>query len=196
VQKTFFLFETHMNLSSLPHERERRWLIDPKSLALTNLDGHPFSLITQGYLSAAGTVPVFRIRFYQDPLTQTLTEAVQTVKAPTGDGMAEVEFPIPEDAAPQLMAMATAKLTKVRYCIQHSNGQVIELDLFKGDVLEQRLIIAEIELPSFDAPVTVPPWFGPEITGIRALSNVEIAYNPRAAAHLAEEILENARNHF
>ena len=185
-----------MNLSSIPRERERRWLIDPKSLALTNLDGHPFSLITQGYLSPPGATPVFRVRFYQDPLTQTLTEAVQTVKAPTGDGMAEVEFPIPEAAAQQLMAMATAKLTKVRYCVPHSHGQVIELDLFKGDVLERRLIIAEIELPSFDAPVTVPTWFGPEITGIRALSNVEIAYNPRGAAHLAAEILENARNHF
>lgn len=142
--------------SSIPRERERRWLVDP--VCLPDLSGYIGEHITQGYLSAQGSTPVFRVRLCHDLETYALKKAVQTVKAPTDDGMAEVEFNLPEQVAHQLLSLAKAKPSKTRYQIPHSRGQLIELDVFKGwpTIPDGQLVIAEIELPSFDTSVVVP----------------------------------------
>lgn len=161
-------------------ERERRWLVllnkVPVEVAMTA----PV-WIDQGYLSAPKTKPVVRIRLLRTHREAEPYAAVQTVKAPQDDGMAEVEFDVPLAAGVMLMQLRVGGLLKTRRTVPMAGGELkLELDSYQDDALFGMAIV-EVELPSFDCPLVVPEWFGPEITHVRELSNVGLAFNPAAA---------------
>jgi adenylate cyclase len=173
-------------------ERERRWLVrlsDIPAEVLAASSEH----ITQGYLNPLGVLPVFRIRLIRESSGLEPHSGVQTVKAPRagGDGAEEIEFDLPVCKAVELMSLQRAGLTKVRHTYPFEEVLALELDFFEGEYLEG-MVVVEIELPSFDYPLLVPDWFGPEVTGIRELSNVAMAFFPEKARAVFDEIWAKA----
>lgn len=168
-------------------EIERRWLVLAGAVPPSVRELQPLR-IRQGYLTALGDLPVVRVRVIESP---EQSRAVQTVKAarPEGmPGMEEVEFSIPLEKGQELMALARAQLEKSRYVLSAPGGLAWELDVFHGDALGG-LCIAELELPSLEHPVQAPEWFGPEVTGQHGLSNLALAYTPRQARKLADDLM-------
>lgn len=166
-------------------ERERRWLVRREDIPAEVLAA-PAEHITQGYLSPFKLLPVVRVRLLREAGATSPHRGVQTVKMPRSDGMAEVEFDIPLGKAEELMTLKLAGLEKVRYTYPLPGALAYEVDLFEGEHLGD-LCIVEVELPAYEVPLDIPAWFGPEITGIRELSNVSLAYYPILAAAIAEE---------
>ena len=63
---------------------------------------------------------------------------------------------------------------KSRYLWTDDDGMVWEIDCFEGGL--EGLILAEIELPSFDFKIHLPKWLGTEITGAHQWSNSSLAH--------------------
>jgi len=108
-------------------------------------------------------------------------EWTRTVKVGTGISRVEVE----EDTPPMLFETlwpltAHARVEKVRYEVA-AGAYVWQVDVF----LDRELLLAEIELPSADTPVTFPAWLAPcvmrEVTGDPAYVNANLACAPRPA---------------
>lgn len=180
-------------------ERERRWLVNPADVPVGILNSTGL-FIRQGYLSGLGVMPVVRIRLQHEEGKAHKAQAIQTVKGltPDNDGVKEVEFDIPLEDGEYLMDMAGARLVKTRKIspIWLENSTLegkIELDLFKGG-LEGKLVIAEVEVPFYEAQFEVPAWFGPEIQrGVKGLSNGDIAFAPNSAMDKAAELWKTWR---
>lgn len=69
-------------------------------------------------------------------------------------------------------------IEKVRHILPAPDGLEWEVDIFTGP--NNGLVIAEIELPSPDHPIDIPPWVGEEITGQDGVwSNHALALTPR-----------------
>ena len=84
----------------------------------------------------------------------------------------EFEYPIPFDAAKELIANnCHLKIYKRRYIIGR-----FEVDCFEGE--NSGLIIAELELKSPDEEVSLPEWIGEEITFDKRYKNKNLAINP------------------
>lgn len=168
----------------IPVEYERRWLVRLSDVPAEVLAA-PKEHITQGYLSPPGASPIFRVRLLRTDLSAPPRRGVQTVKSPRtdGDGCFEVEFDIPVHKAQELMAIRLGGLEKIRYTAAFEHGLSIELDVFEGVLAG--IAIAEIELPWLEYPVSVPSWFGPEITGLGTLSNMGLAFSPAIALETA-----------
>lgn len=165
-------------------ERERRWLVRLEDIP-AEVMAAPSEHITQGYLSPKGIQPLVRVRLIRRTAEEAPHRGVQTVKAPREDGMAEIEFDLEVGVAAELLSVSLAQLEKVRHTYPIEGALKYEVDFFQGKHLEG-LVVVEIELPSFDYPLTVPAWFGPEITGVRELSNVSMAFLPILAESFAE----------
>ncbi len=78
----------------------------------------------------------------------------------------------------ELLRSATAMLRKTRIVVGH--GELVwEIDVYDHPL---RLAVAEVELPSEDHPVELPPFLAPcvamEVTGVQGLSNAAIALPP------------------
>lgn len=169
-------------------EIERRWLIAPDALPAEIYNREP-DRIQQGYLTPRGWMPTVRVRIIR---RGRLDFAIQTVKSlpvagAAAEGLDELEFGLDLMVAYALMKVAPAKLRKNRFIQPLANSLRWEFDVFK-DALSG-LIIAEIEVPSLDTPIEVPAYFGPEITGLRSLSNVMLAYEPAQALAEARSLL-------
>lgn len=169
----------------IPVEHERRWLVRLGDVPVDVLAA-PKEHITQGYLSPAGVKPIVRVRVLRSDASGTPRRGVQTVKNPRaeGGGCSEIEFDIPVHKAQDLMSIRLGGLEKTRHTQAFEHGLSIELDLFDGALTG--LVIAEIELPWLEYPINVPSWFGPEITGVEALSNVGMAFYPDIAIETAQ----------
>jgi len=113
--------------------------------------------IRQGYLSR-DSERVVRVRVDDDG-------AWLTVKGrPVGAERAEFEYAIPRDDADQMLAHLCLPpvIEKTRHEI--TVGDVTwEVDEFHRP--NRGLVLAEVELPSADFPVTLPDWIGAEVTG-------------------------------
>ena len=95
-----------------------------------------------------------------------------------GATRAEFEYPIPVADAQALLALCEGPLIdKTRYRIP-LDGRVWEVDVFAGD--NAGLVVAEIELPSEDAPFTRPPWLGMEVTHDARYFNSSLSRSPYA----------------
>lgn len=178
----------------LNNEIERRWLVDPAKLAGRQLP--KAFVIQQGYLTSPETTgPVVRIRHVANEGSiiqrgfHTVKGYFPEVSGPLPEGAVhELEHEIPSAMATSLLPLCLARLKKHRHSmLLKQTPHLIELDIFQEKL--EGLVIAEIELPSIDAPLTVPDYFGPEITGIKPLSNVAIAFYPDAAMRLAQGML-------
>jgi len=126
--------------------------------------------IEQGYLP--GGVVRERLRRATGPRGARWT---RTVKIGSGMARAEFEEEIALSEFPRLWPLTEgARLRKRRYRV--SDGELTwEIDEF----LDRPLVLAEIELPAEDTPVTVPEWLEPsvvrEVTGDPEFSNLRIA---------------------
>lgn len=146
-------------------EIERRFLL----AALPDISGMADapSRIEQVYLKKEGAGPeeTHRLRKATDPSGNTVY--YYTVKSPGKDGARnerESEIELAEYA--ELMKSRDPErrmIAKTRHAIPFA-GHTLELDVFEAELAG--LIVLEIELTSFDAPLELPDWAktGAEIT--------------------------------
>ncbi|GBG14240.1 aconitate hydratase B [Novimethylophilus kurashikiensis] len=100
-----------------------------------------------------------------------------TIKGkPLSGGMTrdEFEYEIPLADARLIIGLFCQDLqvAKSRYCVPHG-PYVIELDVFHGAL--EGFVMAEVELPSEDAPFEPPAWFGVEVSNDPQYSNINLA---------------------
>ncbi len=146
-------------------EIERKFLVDPKKLPypLQPLKATP---ITQGYLSDD---PWVRIRLVGDH------DALLTIKGKGNVTRQEFEFPIPRDAAQQMLdTLCKSTLSKVRYELEYRD-HIWSVDQFAGNLAP--LWLAEIELHSEDEPFEIPPWATEEVSDKVQFTNAYLAKN-------------------
>ncbi len=92
----------------------------------------------------------------------------------SNDTAIELEWVV--EAAHALALLASGpfpSIEKTRYVLTGSDGMVWEVDEFEGGLAG--LILAEVELPSSQTEVVLPPWAGQEITGLASWSNHALA---------------------
>lgn len=126
--------------------------------------------VAQGYLS---TVPArtVRVRLAGD-------QAWITIKGQArGRQRREYEYAIPVAEAAELLEELCLQpiIQKDRYRVP-AGDLCWEIDEFAGACAG--LILAEIELPSPDYPLTLPPWIGPEVTDDYRYTNAYLAEHP------------------
>lgn len=146
----------------MPKEIERKYAV--KDLAA--VDGRLGARIVQGYI--ADQPMTIRIRVIE-------AEAFMTLKSKAhGIERDEYEFPIPMRHAKELLALycGTRIVEKTRYRVPH--GQVVfEVDVFEGKLAG--LVVAEVELASFDQQVALPDWIGIELSHDGRFSNSSLS---------------------
>lgn len=123
--------------------------------------------IRQGYLSLRPESTV-RIRI-KGP------RAFLTVKGlNNGPVRHEWEYEVPLADAEQMFALCEGTtVDKVRHLVPGPDGHIWEVDVFASPV--DGLMLAEVELPSADAQVALPPWLGAEVTDDPRYFNSAIA---------------------
>jgi CYTH domain-containing protein len=146
-------------------EIERKFLV-PDLGFLDGVVGVPYR---QGYLSADPDRTV-RIR-------RAGEHALVTIKGRShGASRAEFEYEIPVADADEMLALCVPPLIeKVRHRVEHA-GRTFDVDVFAG--ANEGLVVAEVELPSEDAVVALPPWIGDEVTGDPRYFNANLVANP------------------
>lgn len=147
-------------------EIERKFLVKDSSFRKIAINS---STIRQAYISdkVNGTV---RIRVRDD-------KAYLTIKGENhGSIRSEWEYEIPVSDAEEMAAELTGgwSIDKVRYIVM-ADGLRWEIDEFHGR--NEGLVLAEVELPSPDAPYSTPPFIGKEVTGDARYYNSVLAKN-------------------
>ena len=124
----------------------------------------------QGYISDAAE-RVVRVRIAEDIAFLTIKGKGEGITRPEF----EYEIPLP-DARFLLDNLCLHPLIeKLRYKI-HVNELTWEVDEFLGE--NEGLVIAEIELPSENYPITLPDWVGEEVSFDERFYNVNLIKNP------------------
>lgn len=148
-------------------EIERKFLVvgdDWRSLA----SGIPYR---QGYILAAADGRTVRVRIADD-------QGFLTIKSGSeGISRLEFEYRIPTEEANQLLDALCDRplIEKKRHRI--SWGDLVwEVDEFSGD--NQGLIMAEVELPRADYPLSIPAWIGQEVSGDPRYFNTYLSKHP------------------
>ena len=170
----------------MPVEIERKFLLADDSWR-TRI-GHSVPL-AQGYL--VGTQALregharasVRARLAGD-------QAWLNIKAATpGIARAEFDYPIPVDDARALLAsLCDGVLEKVRHHVR-VDGVLFEIDEFNGD--NDGLIVAEVELPTVDAPFPRPSGRGREGSALTRYYNVNLIAHPYRQWSPAERAAED-----
>jgi CYTH domain-containing protein len=144
-------------------EIERRFLA--KSRLLPPLgEGRRYE---QAYLSAT---PEVRVRLIGG------AQAFVTIKSGTGLTRGEYEYAIPAKDARELLRLTPwSVIAKTRHKLP-LDGLVWEIDCYEGD--NAGLWSAEVELPSEDTAVRLPPWVADEVTEEERFNNVNLAQHP------------------
>ena len=93
-----------------------------------------------------------------------------------GAARLEYEYEIPVEEARELLALCDAPLVEKTRYVETAAGRRWEIDVFHG--ANDGLIIAEVELPSADAEVTLPPWAEAEVTGESRYYNSALITHP------------------
>lgn len=135
-------------------EIERKFLVTGNSYLTMARESHE---IRQAYISPLREATV-RVRVKD-------SFAYLTVKGPNNGAIRdEWEYPIPVADAMEMMECLTDGrfLHKTRYIVEH-DGLTWEVDVFHGAL--SGLCVAEVELPTADTPLTLPPFIGREVTG-------------------------------
>jgi len=106
--------------------------------------------------------------------------AIATAKN-RSDGPSRLEFEreIPIESVLEIVSSGKyPSVEKTRYKIPTNDNLYWEIDFFEGK--NSGLIIAEIEIPTLDYPITLPDWVGRELTGQNEVwSNQALANFPR-----------------
>lgn len=124
----------------------------------------------QGYLSRS---PTSAIRVRTDG-----ERAVLNIKSST-DGITrlEYEYAIPLADAEELLARVALRpvIVKTRHFVEF-DGRRWEIDVFEAE--SAGLIVAEVELESADARVSLPPWVGLEVSSDPRYYNASLSERP------------------
>jgi CYTH domain-containing protein len=95
----------------------------------------------------------------------------------TGVTRAEFEYPIPlDDAAAMLDHLCEQPLIDKHRHVEMHAGRKWEIDVFHG--ANEGLVVAEVELPSEDAKLELPPWVGEEVSGDPRYFNSNLLKQP------------------
>ncbi len=127
-------------------------------------------LYRQGYLSSAKE-RVVRVRIAGQ-------EGFLTVKGPTtGIRRLEFEYPVPlADATTMLDELCERPIVEKTRHRENFGGRGWEIDVFHGD--NDGLVVAEVEIPSADARIELPPWAGEEVSADPRYFNNNLIANP------------------
>ncbi len=149
-------------------EIERKFLVGDPSLEF--LVGVPGMAIDQGYLSLDADRTV-RVRRAGD-------RGFLTIKGRgLGISRAEFEYEIPIGDVGGLLSLCVGSIvTKTRYRVPAGGGLAFEVDVFGGD--NAGLVVAELELPSENAPFARPDWLGREVSHDPSYLNANLAVRP------------------
>jgi CYTH domain-containing protein len=152
-------------------EIERKFLVVGRSW-----ESLPGTRLRQGYVSAEPGRTV-RVRVAGD-------RAFLTIKGePKGAqklARLEFEYEIPvQDAHTLLDELAQGVVIDKTRRVVDVGGSAWELDEFFGE--NQGLVVAEIELPSEDAPFARPAWLGDEVSADARFANSRLAATPFTA---------------
>ena len=74
-----------------------------------------------------------------------------------------------------MLTLTPRRVEKTRHHLNCPGGDWV-VDVFAG--ANAPLVIAEVERSDPEAPLTIPPWCGEEITGRGELSNAALAMRP------------------
>lgn len=158
---------------SLQKEIERKYLVDVeefKTWAASRTEEHPVGSyeIVQGYL-IKGEDRTLRIR--KSTMRNNTVSGVVNIKiGQSKEGVDEFEYDVvSEKEIDKLLSHCPEPLIRKTRYIYVYDGLVWEIDQFHGH--KEGLIIAEVELESFDVKVTVPDWVTEEVTGNPLYSN-------------------------
>jgi adenylate cyclase len=169
-------------------EIERTYLLD--GLPTLPVDAARWR-IEQGYLPKADRppgVPSGRLRRIESPSRQV--RFIHTIKRGKGLVRTEVEREITRQEFEQFWPWtANRRLSKTRYVVRCDEpaapGEVREWEIDAFDKLP--LVLAEVELPSADAPATIPDWLRPhivrEVTEEKQYRNYQLALKLAALRH-------------
>lgn len=162
--------------NDLPLEIERKYLIErPAQAFLEALPEVSMTEITQTYLLPKEEGFGRRVR--KRGTAASGWEYTYTRKKPVGFGeKIELEDTISEAEYRKLLEEADPAhhtIQKVRCCFVYE-GQFFELDLY---AFSETLATLEIELPSIDTPVQLPPWVVliEDVTGQDGYSNFALS---------------------
>jgi adenylate cyclase len=151
----------------MAEEIERKFLVSNESWR----DAVETSIrMRQGYLSE-GYERSIRVRSEND-------RAFLNIKS-SQDGIHRLEYEYeipPGDAAEILDRIALKPLIEKTRHILHHDGFEWEIDVFEGD--NAGLVVAEVELPSIDTPLPLPPWIGTEVSDDLRYYNVSLQKHP------------------
>jgi len=148
-------------------EIERKFLVTDLSV----VPGLPSTPIRQGYLS---TDPERTVR-----VRRAGGRAFLTIKGTaTGASRPEYEYEIPAGDADELLDTLALRprVEKVRHQWSAPGGLYWEIDVFEG--ANDGLVVAEVELPSEDYTVALPPWVGAEVTSDPRYTNANLVAHP------------------
>lgn len=147
-------------------EIERKFLVISDEWRESADEGITFC---QGYLSRTPEATV-RVRMEGD-------NSFLTIKGPLkGIVRSEFEYPIPLEDVEKLLGLCTTPLViKKRYRIRYKK-MLWEVDEFHGE--NEGLILAEIELPTPETAIALPPWVGKEVSGEMRYYNSNLATHP------------------
>ena len=150
----------------MSQEIERKFLVDVARWSPRDAG----TRFVQGYLCAD---PARTVRVRREGARAKLT-----IKgASSGITRTELEYDIPvADAELMLATMCEPPLVeKTRHREEHG-GTLWEIDVFHGE--NAGLVLAEVELPSEDAPFTRPAWATSEVSHDPRYYNAQLARHP------------------
>jgi adenylate cyclase len=156
----------HDDAASPGLEIERKFLV---AAPPPDLDRHPARDIRQGYLAIEPDGTEVRVR-------RIGADAVLTVKSGGARTRVEVELPLDEVTFDRLWPLTEGRrLEKVRHLLPVDGAEVLELDVYGGDLAG--LVVAEVEFSSeADADAFAPPdWVGAEVTADQRFKNHRLA---------------------
>ncbi|MCA0997073.1 CYTH domain-containing protein [Alloyangia pacifica] len=129
--------------------------------------------LRDGLIAAAGGRKA-RVRFYDDRATLCIKGAR------VGLTRDEFEYPIPAQDAEEMLASHCdgEVVEKTRHYVPH--GDIVWMvDVYSG--LLAGIIVAEVELPQVDTPLTLPTWVGREVTGLQEYRKINMVRARRGA---------------
>ena len=148
-------------------ETERKFLVADDSWRETAPSGVRYR---QGYLATDAGSAV-RVRVSGD-------RAWLNIKSATvGVTRREYEYEIPAADAHAILEELCVKplIEKTRFVVEHE-GRDWEIDVFEGD--NAGLVVAEVELESEDAEVTLPAWVGEDVSDDVRYYNQRLVEHP------------------
>jgi adenylate cyclase len=151
-----------------PKEIERKFLV--RNLP-DNLDAYDHDSIRQGYLVIGKDGSEARLRDRDGDYTMTVKSKGDLSRGEWETPITEIQFNI---LWPSTMGK---RVEKTRFSIPDSHGNIIELDIYDGELIG--LVSAEIEFKDEATAISyeVPEWLGVDVTSVKALKNQNLAEN-------------------